>query len=206
MPLLDLKKQYAKVYKPSSKAPSFVDVPPMRFLMLEGEGGTSKPAYTDAVQSLMGLAYATKFEAAKRLDLSYPVMPLQALLWNPSDPDARVTSSSQMLAWQLMVLIPEPVTAEFVDIVRDKVRAKKSLARLDDVRVQTFTEGVCVQVLHLGPYAAETRAVDRMSTFAAERGYQISGRRHEIYLSDEKTAPEKLRTILRFGIRKRRNT
>ena len=206
MPPLDLKKQFAEIYKPSAKAPSIVDVPPLRFLMLDGEGDVGGPTYQDAVQTLYGLAYPVKFEAKKRLDLIYAVMPLQALYWDPENPDARVTPVDvHALAWRLMLMLPDPVPAEFVDEVRAKVAAKKSLPRLDDVRVQTFSEGKAVQMLHLGPYTEETTTVQSILAHARERGFEVTGRHHEIYLNDpQKTAPAKLKTILRYGVGRRR--
>jgi hypothetical protein len=204
MPLLDLKKQFAAVYKPSAKVPSLVDVPPLRFLMLDGTGDISGPTYQDAVKTLYGLAYPVKFEAKKRLDLTYAVMPLQGLYWDPERPDARsLPTDVHSLAWRLMIMLPDPVPAEFVDEVREKVASKKSLARLDEVRVQTFSEGTSVQMLHVGPYADEKPTIDKMLSLASERGYQVTGKHHEIYLNDpQKTAPEKLKTILRYGVRR----
>lgn len=206
MPTLNLKKQLAEAYKPSARVPSIVDVPPLRFLMLDGEGDVGGPTYQDAVKTLYGLAYPVKFEAKKRLDLIYAVMPLQALYWDPANPEARATPTDvHALAWRLMLMLPDPVPMEFVDDIREKVAAKKSLPRLDDVRVQTFSEGRAVQMLHVGPYAEETTTVQRILAHARERGYEVSGRHHEIYLNDpQKTAPAKLKTILRYGVARRR--
>lgn len=201
MPLLDLKKQLGAVYKPSPNGPSIVEVPPLRFLMLEGVGDVGGPSYQDAVATLYGLAYPVKFEAKKRLDLTYPVLPLQGLYWDAETPDAVVSPTDvHALAWRLMLLLPDAVPGEFVDEVRAKVAAKKSLARLDEVRVQTFSEGTSVQILHIGPYAEETPCIERLLAFAEESGLEITGRHHEIYLSDpKKSAPEKMKTILRYG-------
>jgi hypothetical protein len=69
--------------------------------------------------------------------------------------------------------------------------------------VQTFSEGRSVQMLHLGPYADEAPDVRRLLAFAEERGHQVVGSHHEIYLNDpSKTAPEKLKTVVRYAVRK----
>ena len=206
MPSLDLKKQFAALYKPSAKVPSVVDVPPLRFLMLDGVGDVGGPTYQDAVASLYGLAYPIKFEAKKRLDLAYPVMPLEGLYWDTEDEHAGVVPGDvHSLAWRLMIMLPDAVTAEFADEVRAKVAAKKNLPRLQDARVQTFSEGTSVQIMHVGPYAEETPTIDALLDFAERRGLDVTGRHHEIYLGDpRRSAPEKLKTVLRYGVRRRR--
>ena len=199
--VLDLKKQLAYLYKPGAKVPALVDVPTMRFLMLDGVDDVGGPSFTRAFQALFGLAYPVKFAAAKQLELSYPVMPAEGLYWDAEDPLAPLSSAKHM-AWRLMIMLPDPVSGEFVDEVREKVAAKKDLALLGDVRVQSFTEGRSVQVLHIGPYADETPTVERLQAFAAEKGLEFSGAHHEIYIGDpNRSAPEKLKTGLRYPVR-----
>lgn len=197
---LQLKKRYASLYKPSAKAPSLVAIPPLRFLMLDGEADIGGPTYQQAVQALYGLAYPVKFAAKKRLELTYSVMPLEGLYWHPSG-EQSIAEGRHDLAWRLMIMLPDEVSAEFVDEVREAVAKKKDLPRLADVRVQTFTEGESVQMLHIGPYAEETSTIERLYAFAADKGLRTTGLHHEIYLSDpQKAAPAKLRTILRYGV------
>jgi hypothetical protein len=55
-----------------------------------------------------------------------------------------------------------------------------------------------VQTLHLGSYDDEGPVLEAMHAHIAASGLRMTGRHHEIYLSDpRRTAPEKLRTILR---------
>ena len=202
MPDLDLKKRYAALYKPSAKVPTLVDVPPLRFLMIDGQGpyGAASEPFTESVQALYTLSYQVKF-AAKRLGLIYPVMPLEGLYWQIGADMGTTPASPEDTAWRLMILLPDEVEGELVDATRDKAIAKKGLPRLADVRVQTFSEGVSVQVMHLGPYAEEPATVKRLLSFAAQRGLKPTGPHHEIYLSDpSKTAPEKMKTVLRYGV------
>lgn len=202
MPDLDLKRRYAALYKPSAKVPMVVDVPPLRFLMLDGHGpyGAASPRFTESVQALYTLAYQVKF-AAKRLDLVYPVMPLEGLYWQIGADMGTAPSSPEETAWRLMILLPGEVDGDIVDATREKAIAKKGLPRLADVRVQTFSEGTCVQVMHLGPYADEPATVERLLSFATEKGLKPTGPHHEIYLSDPgRTAPEKMKTVLRYGV------
>jgi hypothetical protein len=198
---LDLKKQFAYLYKPEAKAPRLVDVPTMRFLMLDGVGDVGGPTFAAGFAALFGLAYPVKFAAAKRLGIKYPVMPAEGLYWDADEgPLARLEDADHM-AWRLMIVLPDLVSREFVDEVRDKVASKKDLPRLADIRVQSFTEGASVQLLHIGPYAAETQTVERMRAFADERGLEFSGAHHEIYIGDpNKAAPAKLKTGLRYPV------
>ncbi len=203
--VLDLKKRLAYLYKPSAKIPKLVDVPTMRFLMIDGVNDIGGPEFTESMQALFSLAYPVKFAASKKLDLSYPVMPAEGLYWDAEEGPVALLSEVKHLAWRLMIMLPDAVPGEFVDEVRAKVAAKKDLRRLADVRVQSFTEGPSVQLLHIGPYAEETPNVHRLETFAAEKGFEFAGPHHEIYLGDpNRSAPEKLKTGLRYAVRRKK--
>jgi hypothetical protein len=203
METLELNKVYAALYKPSALSPVILDVPPLRFLMIDGIGDVGGAVFTECMTALYGLAYPVKFAAKKRLSLSYPVMPSEGLYWNADEGRNAAPASSERTAWRLMILLPDAVSAELVDEVRAKVHAKKNVPHLDEIHVQTYSEGKSVQILHVGPYAHETGSVDRLLAFAHERGYQAAGNHHEIYINDpNKTSPEKLKTVLRYPVRK----
>ena len=203
--VIELKKRFGKLYKPGAAGPGIVEVPTLRFLMLDGDAAIGSPGFTESFEALYKLAYPVKFAAKKHLDLSYPIMPSEGLYWDADGGlDVSLTNATR-LSWRLMLMLPDEVSSEFVDEVRERVMARKGLPRLADIRVQTLTEGRCAQLLHLGPYAAETATVDRLRAFAADKGLEFSGIHHEIYLSDPgRTAPEKLKTILRYPVRPRR--
>lgn len=198
-------RKLATLYKPSANAPVLVEVPPMRFLQLDGAGDIGAATFQEAVAALFGLAYSVKFAAKKELALSYKVAPLEGLYWS-CDGDAGFEPQDRAsLSWRLMIMIPDEVSGELVERMREKVAAKKDPPRLADIRIQTFSEGTSVQMLHLGPYAEETPTVERLFTFAEECGYDITGEHHEIYLGDpNRAATEKLKTVLRYGVRKAR--
>jgi hypothetical protein len=125
-------------------------------------------------------------------------MPLEGLYFSDVARDSAIPTFD---SWRLMILLPDEVDGELVDIARVKAIEKKGLPRLGDVRVQTFSEGACVQLLHIGPYADEPATVGRLFEFARERGFRITGAHHEIYLNDPaRTATDKLRTIIRYGV------
>jgi hypothetical protein len=108
------------------------------------------------------------------------------------------------MAWTLQLMLPIQVPGDFVEEVRAEAAAKgKGGLLLGEVRIRTFAEGLSVQVMHIGPYDAETATTERLIAFAAEQGYEITGRHHEIYIGDpNRTKPEKLKTALRYGVTK----
>lgn len=195
-------RQLKALYKPGT-TPVLVDVPPMRFLQLEGVGDIGGETFQEAVAALYGLAYPVKFAAKKQLGLAYKVSPLEGLYWHADGSREFTPEDRATLCWRLMIMVPEEVDGELIEQMREKVATKKNPPRLADIRLQTFSEGTSVQVLHIGPYAEEPATIERLFAFAEERGYEITGRHHEIYLGDpNRAAAEKLKTVLRYGVRK----
>lgn len=198
----DLKRRHASLYR-ASAAPAVVAVPPLRFLMLDGTGGLvgEASAYAESAQALLTLAYQVKFAARKRLDLSYPVMPLEAMYWDAAGGQGTRAGDPGSTAWRLLILLPDEITAEFVEEVRESAAEKKAMPRMRDVRVQTFSEGTSVQVMYAGSGEDKASAIESLRGFAKERGFAVTGSLHEIHLNDpERTSPEKLKTILRYGV------
>jgi hypothetical protein len=177
-----------------------VDVPPRQYLMADGHGDPNTgDDFATAVEALFSLAYAVKFASKKQLERDFAVMPLEALWWAE---DMRAFSTSRDASqWDFtaMVLQPEWITPELFEKTRDAVRAKKPGIDVGRVRLETLTEGTCAQTLHVGSFADEGEILRIMhEQFIPEHGYALTGKHHEIYFSDvRKTAPEKLRTLLR---------
>lgn len=196
-------RRLAALYKPGAKAPVLVEVPPMRFLQIDGAGDIGGERFREAVAALYGLAYPVKFSAKKQIGLAYKVAPLEGLYWR--DDDAEFDPEDRgSLSWRLMIMVPDEVSGEFIEQAREKVAARKNPPRLADIRLQTFSEGPSIQILHIGPYAEETPTVERLFAFAEAHGYEVTGEHHEIYLGDPNRATaEKLKTVLRYGVRKR---
>ena len=71
------------------------------------------------------------------------------------------------------------------------------------VRFESFEEGKAAQTLHIGPFSEEGPTIEKVHNFITESGFKLSGKHHEIYLSDiRKAAPEKWKTIIRQPIKK----
>ncbi len=174
-------------------------VAPARYLAIDGAGDPNTEPFGTAIEALYPLAYALKF-ASKRAGRDFVVPPLEGLWW--ADDMAAFTSGRDKSAWSwtLLLFVPEWIDDAAIEAARDAVRSKKQPpARLADVRVETLDEGLCVQTLHIGTFDDEAPLLARLhDEFIPGEGLRMTGHHHEIYLSDpRRTAPEKLRTILR---------
>jgi len=214
MKILDLRKQYKHLYQPSAKKIEAVQVPDLQFAMINGaiekgsEPGKS-PAFAEATQALYGLCYTLKFMLKKRKTnaIDYPVMALEGLWW-VEDGFFDITVKDNWF-YTLMIMQPEIITQEIFEEAREQVRKKKGGSEmLANLKLSHFEEGLCVQTMHIGPYAAEPATMERMKAFMAENGLQDNvgpnGKHHEIYLSDpRKAAPDKMKTVLRHPVVKK---
>jgi len=208
---LDLWKQLKHLYQPSAKECVLVQVPEMQFVMVDGqiEPGLmpgDSPGFAAAIGALYGASYTLKFMSKKRLEnpVDYGVMALEGLWTTPGGgPDYAL---SDQWEWTLMIMQPDHIIAtmfaEAVEQLRKKYSKDGKDARLlDSLRLERFEERLCVQVMHIGPYADEPATLMRMGAFAGQNGYAFAGRHHEIYLGDPRAAkPENLKTVLRHPV------
>lgn len=202
MEKLDLRSNLKHLYNPSAREVSVEDVPPMNFLMVDGAGDPNvSPEYQQAIELLYSLSYTLKFMVKRRVGIDYTVMPLEGLWWVEETDRLQLEDKSRW-RWTAMLMQPDVVTKTLVAEAMDEVRAKKGLA-VERVRFETYHEGLSAQIMHIGPYAAEGPTIARLHRFIQENGYEIAGKHHEIYLSDpRRTAPEKLKTVLRQPVRR----
>jgi hypothetical protein len=199
MKKLDLKKQWKQLYDAKAGAVVAVDVPSLAYLMVDGEGDpNTAQSYQEAVEALFSLSYTLKFAIKKGpRAIDYGVMPLEGLWW-ADDPRVFHAADKSTWKWTAMIAQPEFITRAQVDAAMEEVRKKKNPAALDRVRFETLTEGAAAQILYVGPFADEGPTILRMHEFIRAAGKKLRGKHHEIYLSDpRRTAPEKLKTILR---------
>lgn len=195
---VDHKRELA-CYSAERDTPQVVDVPDLRYLMIDGRGDPNTPAYASAVSALYPVAYALKFASRRDLGRDYVVMPLEGLWW--ADDMAAFTAERDKSRWRwtLMIMVPGWTTAEAFRGAVEKVGDGRRPERLDAVRLERLSEGRCVQALHVGPYDDEADLLRHMhEEFIPGHGLVMTGRHHEIYLSDpRRTEPSRRRTILR---------
>lgn len=193
-------------YRASRGTFRILDVPAQRYLMIDGHGDpNTSPEFAEALAALYPVAYTLKFASKQELGRDYVVPPLEGLWW-AEDMDAFTTArDTSQWDWTMMLLVPDwieaPLVAEAVARAGAKGRssAERRPARLDDVRLERLEEGRCVQTLHVGPFEEEGPVLAQMHhTFIPDNGLRMTGTHHEVYFSDlRRTAPEKLRTLLR---------
>lgn len=199
MTKIDFKQELKHLYKPSTKQVSVVDVPPMNFLTITGQGNpNSSQIYQDAVEALYSVAYTVKFMVKKGdLGVDFVVMPLEGLWWVPDMSQFSMEDKDAWL-WQMMIMQPEFVTAEMIAEAKAQVKKKKGLAAVDQLKFEVYDEGTGVQILYTGPYADEGPTIQRLHEHVWQQGGELSGKHHEIYLSDpRRAAPERLKTVIR---------
>lgn len=196
---LDLKKQLKHLYQPPAGKVVLVDVPPMNFLMVDGEGDPNQaPSFQEAMQALYGVAFSIKFTIKQQeLGPDYTVMAVEGLWWLRSGREFDLSKKDEWL-WTLMIMQPDHVTGELFEQARAAQLHKKGSQSLVDMRYESFHEGLSAQTMHIGPYAEELPTIEKIHRFIEREGYQPHGKHHEIYLGDpRRTAPERLKTVLR---------
>lgn len=198
----DLKLELKHLYRPSAREVAEVEVPPLRFLMIDGQGDpNTSPRYAEAVEALFSVSYKTKFMVKKgEQGIDYAVMPLEGLWW-AEDLSAFAANDRSTWQWTMMIMQPGFVDEAVIRAAIAEVKRAKGLPALDALRLETFTEGRCAQILHVGPFSEEGPTIQRVHDFIETRA-ALAGKHHEIYLSDIRRGdPSRWKTIIRQPMR-----
>ncbi len=204
MKKIDLKSILANLYKASAIQAAIVEVPEFNFLMCDGHGDpNNSKLFQDSVEALFSLSYTIKFMVKKgEQQIDYGVLPLEGLWWAEDMSSFNMEDRSNW-KWTLMIRQPEFVTNEILAKGKEQLIKKKDLVALQNVRFEPYKDGLSAQILHIGPYSEEPPTIIKLHEFIKENGFQLTGKHREIYLSDmRRTAPEKLKTIIRQPIKK----
>jgi len=204
MEKIDYKKKFKHLYAPSKKEVSVVEVPEMNFLMIEGRGDpNTSQKFQEAIEALYSVSYALKFMIKKgEIGIDYTVPPLEGLWWCDDMAEFSI-DNKEIWKWTLMIMQPEYVTTEFLEQAITEVERKKNPVALPKLRFETYHEGLAAQILHIGPFSEEGPTIEKLHTFIRRNNYKMSGKHHELYISDmRRCAPEKLKTVLRQPVKK----
>ena len=207
----DFKKEYKEFYMPKDKL-AIVTVPCMHYIAIRGHGDPNAEdgEYKQAIGLLYGIAFTIKMSKKGGREISgyydYVVPPLEGFWWQEGVRGVDYTRKENF-EWISVIRLPDFVTKEDFDWAVQEASVKKK-ADFSKAEFMSYDEGLCVQCMHIGPYDDEPRTVALMHEFMERQGYvlDITDQRmhHEIYLSDaRKTAPEKLKTVIRHPVRKR---
>jgi DNA-binding PadR family transcriptional regulator len=199
---IDFRKVHKALYSPPAGEFVMVDVPKMHFVKIDGEGNpNTSTSYKTALEWLYSVSYAMKFAAKAALSRDYTVPPLEGLWW-ADDPASFQARRKDEWKWTMMIMVPD-----FVDRAMFEAAVAKAGKKLREtpptLRLEPYEEGPCMQTLHIGSYDDEGPVLARLhDEVMPSSGLTFNGPHHEIYLSDpRRTAPEKLRTILRQPVK-----
>ena len=205
--VFDYKKEQKALYQP--KEVSIVDVPEMSFIMVDGTGNPNTSIdYQSAVEILYGLSYIIKMsKMCEKVPVGYfdyIVPPLEGLWWFTDGNVIDFTNKDEYF-WTSMIRQPDFVTQQVFEEAKTVFSKKKPNLDVTITRLERFTEGLCAQIMHIGPYDDEPETIETLKRFITESGYitDLSSLRkhHEIYLNDpRKVVPAKIKTIIRYPI------
>jgi len=215
---VDYKKLNKELYQPGI-APGIVDVPQMLFLCHDGQGNPNEAggAYQKALEAIYAVTYTIKMSKmsgkAPHGYFEYTVPPLEGLWWLRDDAETDFFAGKERYQWSSLIRQPEFVTEEVLLWAKEEIMRKKPEVDTSCVRLLTFTEGLCAQVLHLGPFDNEPETLAKLEAFIHENnlitdiGTELPGgmrrRHHEIYMGDPRKAkPESMKTVLRHPVRR----
>lgn len=207
MQKLDLTKQYKAYYTAKTK-PELIEVEKAHYLSITGKGDPSEKLYADKMQALYSVAYAIKF-MCKAKDKDFTVAKLEGFWWFDENlyKDISMADAPKKIArseweYRLLIRLPDFVSIKDIEPAKKSVSEKKKNEYVNEVELYETAKSKVVQMLHVGSFDKEPETLLQMQEFILLNNLQKNGKHHEIYLSDfRKTAPEKLKTILREPVK-----
>ncbi len=203
MEKLEYKKVYKDLYLPKDK-PTIIEIPPINFVAINGEGDPNGDEFGLATTALYSFSYTVKMSyKSKEIPTNfydYTVFPLEGV-WDLVDKSKPSTDKSNY-AYSIMIRQPDFLDNKLFERFLTETKKKKPNPYLDKLQFKTIDEGLCCQILHLGSYDDEPASFEKMKQYCKEKGYERASLKHrEIYLSDpRKTDASKLKTVLRFKV------
>jgi hypothetical protein len=191
---IDLLKLYKDEYV-APKKPKLVQTTPGNYLAIEGRAAPGNELFGAHMGALYTVGYTIKF-TQKAAGRDFKVAMPEGIYWGFTP-----GQETKEMNWKLILRMPEFVTQADLEAAIEQAKKKGKPVPVEQVRLETIDEGLCVQMLHVGSYDTEPVTLAQMMELVQEENKQVSGPHHEIYLSDPmKVAPEKLRTILRMPV------
>ncbi len=195
---LDMYREHPSEYV-TPKEPVFVMVGPAKYLTILGHGAPGGKQFQSSIAALYAVAFTLKM-TEKFAGHDYKVCHLEGQWWAADGSDFRSHKAAEW-EWRLLIRVPDFITPSQLENAIATVIAKGKSPLASQIRLEELTEGRCVQMLHVGPYAEERSTVDVMQKKAQGSGMRFCGPHHEIYLSDPRRVPkERLKTILRYPV------
>jgi hypothetical protein len=203
MKKIDLSKEYKRYYTAATQ-PELVELEAVRYLSITGTGDPGGSQFSEHLSALYSVAYGIKFHA-KDAGMDFVVPKLEAL-WDFDEEKYGAVSMEEAPRkiprsewnYRLLLRLPDGVAEQTVVRMKERAYEKKQLSHIQRVELFEMPAKKVVQMLHIGPFEKEIETLKELKQFIDEHQFGKGGLHHEIYLTDyRKTAPEKLRTILR---------
>jgi len=202
---IDLYKRHKDQYV-SSKSPVLVTAKQATYLSISGRGAPGGPEFTEKVGALYGVAYIIKMTRKFAGRQDYVVCKLEGQWWLDDSQQDFAAVPRDEWNWRLMIRTPDLITEDDLQKAVSALIEKGKSPQVRAVKLESIAEGLCVQMLHVGPYEHEAQTIAVMKAFAERQGLDFYGLHHEIYLSDpRRVRPDRLKTILRQPVRKKQN-
>lgn len=198
--LLDDRKKLLELYSPETREFSLVDVPELPFAAIDGEGAPDTGA-ASAIKTLFQAIQPIRMETRARMGKAFVEPPVEMLYW-ADDPADLVHGRRKRWKWRAMVTLPAWIDAAALD--RSITEAREHMDAVPaSLRFERFAEGLCAQIMHVGPTNDVPALLQRLhSGFLPDRSLEPVGAYHEIYLDDwNRVAPERRKLILRQPVR-----
>jgi hypothetical protein len=183
-----------------------IEIPPLQVLSVTGNQPPASKQFQEAIAVLYGIGYSLKMGlkfgklARPKKYFDYKVGALEVVWW--SIQKELDISDPKTLRWQAYLMVPSFVTKKLVDQAAKLAKSKHPEIPYETATLATVREGRSVQMLHVGRYDMEQPTIEKLNTYAADHGLSITGKHHEIYISDpRRTSPEKLKTVIRLAVK-----
>ncbi|KPK37831.1 MAG: hypothetical protein AMJ65_13705 [Phycisphaerae bacterium SG8_4] len=200
---IDLYKLHKDQYV-APKRPQLVDIETAEYLAISGRGEPGGEEFVAKVGALYGTAYTIKMTRKFTGEQDYGICKLQCQWWFDDERQDFSSAPKEHWNWKLLIRTPDFVRDNELAEAAKKLLEKGKEPEVQQVGLESLTEGLCVQMLHVGPYDQEHETISKMVAFAEQQGLEFCERHHEIYLSDpRRVPPERLKTILRHPVRKK---
>lgn len=198
---LDLTKAYKRHFT-ASVHPQLIPIEKVLYLTIKGQGDPDGEGFAAAIRALYSVAYVIKFDNKAR-GKDFVVSKLEGFWWVEVTGVDPLSVPRHLWCYELAILLPDDISHAQYELAVATAIAKKKSPLAEQVQLREVNEELCVQILHEGPFSKEPETLEKLHGYIAQEGLTFNGWHHEIYLSDfRKTAPEKLKTILRQPVKK----
>lgn len=198
----DFFKRLNELYKPSKNDFSIIEVPKVRYMMIDGKGAPKDSLYQQAIKQIFMAIHPIRVETRKKLGSQFIEPPLECLWWSENSNDFKQVKKENW-TWRLMIVLDHSLENSFLDECISKVKEKTGEQFLESLRYESYTEGKSVQIMHIGnPNEISYQASQMYEQYLPSKNLTPNGPYHEIYLNDmSRVKAENFKMIIRQPIK-----